>query len=99
MNCQRQFLAKTLKAVSAAAFVTVLIVSFAPTARAQMGIFNSETMALMHCPNDEVVWLDFKKRRYYTRGQRQYERGRSAVYACKKEARASGYKRSKLGLR
>ena len=99
MQRETPVLVKPLKAVLAVAFVAALTISFAPDASAQMGIFNNEAFAQMHCPNDEVVWLDFKKRRYYTRGQRQYERGRSAVYACKKEARASGYKRSRLGLR
>lgn len=85
---------------SAAVSIAVLAVLFVPSsASAQMGIFQNEAMAKMHCPNDEVVWLDFKKRRYYTRGQRQYERGRSATFACRKEARNSGYKKSRFGLR
>lgn len=85
---------------SAAVSIAALAVLFVPSsASAQMGIFQNEAMAKMHCPNDEVVWLDFKKRRYYTRGQRQYERGRSATFACRKEARNSGYKKSRFGLR
>lgn len=100
MHRQEPFLAKALKAIFTAAFVATLIVSFAPgIASAQMSIFDNETFAQLHCPNDEVVWLDFKKRRYYVRGQRQYDRGRSAVYVCRKEARNSGYKKSRLGLR
>lgn len=100
MHREKPFLGQALKVFFTAAFVAAFAVSFAPgIASAQMGIFQNEAMARMHCPNDEVVWLDFKKRRYYTRGQRLYERGRSAVYACKHEARRSGYKRSRLGLR
>ncbi len=99
MHRKKPVLGHALKAVLLAAFAAALIVSFTPIASAQMGVFQNEAMAQMHCPKDEVVWLDFKKRRYYTRGQRQYERGRSAVYACRKEARRSGYKRSRLGLR
>ena len=99
MHCENPGLGQALKIVLLAAFAVALTVSFAPGASAQMGVFQNEAMALMHCPTDEIVWLDFKKRRYYTRWQRQYERGRSAVYACKKEARASGYKKSRLGLR
>jgi hypothetical protein len=73
---------------------------FAPLpASAQLAIFSTETMAKLHCPTDEVVWLDFAKRRYYTRGQKLYERGRDATYACRKEAKRSGYKKSRFGRR
>lgn len=82
------------------ALIASFAFSFSPgSARAQMGIFQNEEMAKMHCPNDEVVWLDFKKRRYYVRGQRLYERGRSGTFACRKEAKNSGYKKSRFGLR
>ena len=99
MHRETRVLGQACKAGLLAALIAALIVSFAPIASAQMGIFQNDAMAQMHCPNDEVVWLDFKKRRYYVRGQRLYERGRSAVFVCKKEAKNSGYKRSRLGLR
>lgn len=100
MHRQEPFLTKPFAAVFTAALVAVFAVLFAPSiASAQMGIFQNEAMAQMHCPNDEVVWLDFKKRRYYVRGQRLYERGRSATFACRKEAKNSGYKKSRFGLR
>lgn len=96
MGRQPPSLLKSSAAVSIAALAVLLVPS---SASAQMGIFQNEMMAQMHCPNDEVVWLDFKKRRYYVRGQRLYERGRSATFACRKEARNSGYKKSRFGLR
>jgi hypothetical protein len=64
-----------------------------------LGLFRIESQAQQHCPNDTVVWLDLKKRTYYLQGQRQYGRGRTAVFACRKEARRSGNRRSLLGWR
>jgi hypothetical protein len=46
-----------------------------------------------------VVWLDFRKRVYYSRKQRNYARGFSGSFVCRTEARSSGYRRSILGLR
>lgn len=91
----REFFLKLFAAVFVA-----LAALFAPLpASAQLAIFQTETMARLHCPNDEVVWLDFAKRRYYTRGQKLYARGRDATYACRKEAKRSGYKKSRFGRR
>ena len=68
--------------------------------RAQgLGLFRVEGQAQQHCPNDTVVWLDLKKRTYYLQRQRMYGRGRTAVFACRKEARRNGYRRSLLGWR
>jgi hypothetical protein len=71
----------------------------ATTANAQMAVFQTEQMAQMHCPNDTVVWIDFGKRRYYTSGQKLYARGRTASFVCMKEAKRSGYKKSRFGRR
>ncbi len=95
MDRKPKFLSKS----SAAVLIAALAALFVPVGAKAMGIFQTETMAQLHCPNDEVVWLDFKKRRYYVRGQRLYERGRSATFACRKEAKSSGYKKSRFGLR
>jgi hypothetical protein len=65
----------------------------------ELGLFRVEGQAQMHCPNDTVVWLDLKKRTYYLQGQRLYGQGRTAVFACRKEARRNGYRRSLLGWR
>lgn len=84
----------------AAALLAASVVSFSPSgASAKMTIYQNEALAQLQCPQDEVVWLDFSKRRYYVRGQRLYDRGRTGVFVCRKEARDSGYRRSKLGLR
>jgi hypothetical protein len=61
--------------------------------------FRHEDQAQRHCPADTVVWLDFRKRIYYSRKQRNYARGFSGSFVCRTEARSSGYRRSVLGLR
>lgn len=37
--------------------------------------FRYEAQAQQNCPGDTVVWLDFKKGRYYLKGQRRYAHG------------------------
>ena len=52
-----------------------------------------------HCPADVVVWLDFKKGKYYSKGQRLYARGFDGSYVCREEARSSFYRRALIGSR
>jgi hypothetical protein len=61
--------------------------------------FRYQAQAQRHCPGDSVVWLDFRKGIYYSKGQRQYARGFNGNFVCRDEARRSGYRRSLLGLR
>jgi hypothetical protein len=61
--------------------------------------FRYEAQAQRHCPADAVVWLDFRKGIYYSKGRRQYARGFNGRFVCRDEARRSGYRRSLLGLR
>jgi hypothetical protein len=61
--------------------------------------FRYEAQAQRHCPFDTIVWFDFGKRIYYSRGQRQYARDFNGSFVCRDEARRSGYRRSLLGLR
>ena len=61
--------------------------------------FRYETQAQAHCPADTVVWLNFRKRTYYSRGQQRYARGLDGSFVCRSEARASGYRRSLFGVR
>ncbi len=61
--------------------------------------FRYEAQAQRHCPADNVVWLDFRKRIYYAKRQRHYARGNVGSYVCREEARSNGYRRSLLGLR
>lgn len=61
--------------------------------------FRYEAQAQRHCPGDTVVWLDFRTRRYYLRGQKRYALGQTGSFVCRGEARDSGYRRSLLGLR
>ena len=61
--------------------------------------FRSESQAQRHCPGEAVVWLDLKSERYYLKGQRRYAAGPTGSFVCMQEARDSGYRRSRLGLR
>jgi hypothetical protein len=61
--------------------------------------FRYETQAQRHCPSDTVVWLNFRKRTYYSKGQRRYARGLDGSFVCRSEARDSGYRRSLFGVR
>jgi hypothetical protein len=84
----------------AAAVAALLAVTGGLTgAAAQMTLFRHEDQAQRHCPSDTVIWLDFKKRRYYLVGQKYYAEGRHGSFVCREEARRSGYRRSLLGFR
>lgn len=61
--------------------------------------FRYQAQAQRHCPDDSVVWLDFRRARYYLKGQKRYGLGLTGSFVCRSEARASGYRRSLLGLR
>jgi hypothetical protein len=81
--------------------VTLLVVasSPAPVTAIPLTPFRYEAQAQRHCPDDTVVWLDFRKGVYYSKGQRYYARGFNGGFVCRNEARRSGYRRSLLGLR
>lgn len=73
-----------------------------PSGEARAGVlalFRYEHQARQHCPADTVVWLDFKKGKYYGPGQKLYGSGLHGSFVCREEARRSLYRRSVLGLR
>src|SRR5882762_9193894 len=49
--------------------------------------FRYEAQAQRHCPTDTVVWLDFKKRKYYFSSQKLYRSGFHGSFVCLQEAR------------
>jgi len=62
--------------------------------------FRYEAQAQRHCPDDTVVWLDFRKGIYYSKRQKnRYAQGSTGSFVCREEARSGGYRRSLLGLR
>jgi hypothetical protein len=61
--------------------------------------FRYETQAQRHCPDDTIVWLDFRKGIYYFKRQNRYGQGNAGSFVCREEARSNGYRRSLLGLR
>ena len=78
--------------------LTAIAVLTTSEARAQtLTPFRYEEQAQRHCPGDSVVWLDFRKRRYYAHGQKLYGRGFDGSFVCLQEARSSQYRRSLLG--
>ena len=83
------------------AAVSVALILYAPDGAMALPLtpFRYESQAQRHCPQDTVVWLDFKAGRYYLKGQRRYASGLNGSFACRNEARDSGYRRSLLGLR
>jgi hypothetical protein len=85
----------------AALVVTLLLLASIP-ARAialPLTLFRYEDQAQRHCPADTVVWLDLRKRIYYSKGQRYYGHGFHGTFVCRNEARSGGYRRSLIGLR
>jgi hypothetical protein len=68
-------------------------------ALAQLSLFQTESHAQQHCPNDTVVWLDMRKRVFYVPGQRLYGQGATGTFVCRKEARSNGSRRSLFGRR
>jgi hypothetical protein len=83
----------------AAFAVTMLVVAGGTGNAVALSLFQSELQAQQFCPNDNVVWLDFKKRIYYRPGQKQYASGRTGLFVCQAEAKRDGYRRSIFGLR
>jgi len=82
------------------AALLVLVPCLPPSATAlPLTLFRYEYQAQRHCPEDTIVWLDFKRERYYLKGQRRYASGNAGSFVCRNEARDSGYRRSLLGLR
>lgn len=78
--------------------ISLLIVMWANGASA-LALFRHEHDAQRHCPGDVVVWLDFKKRKYYSSHQKLYGHGFHGSFVCLQEARRNLYRRSLLGRR
>ena len=82
------------------AFATIFLIGCMQQTVAQpLTPFRYEAQAQRHCPGDTVVWLDFRRGRYYRKGQSRYARGFDGNFVCMSEARGSGYRRSLLGVR
>jgi hypothetical protein len=89
---------KTIRPIGLA--VALMVALTAPGARAQvLTPFRYEDQAQRHCPTDTVVWLDFKKRKYYLASQKLYGNGLHGSFVCREDARRNLYRRSLLGRR
>jgi hypothetical protein len=85
------------KIVIAAAMM--LVAGTSQVAATPLTPFRYEAQAQRHCPDDKVVWLDFRKGVYYRKGQKLFGQGFDGSFVCLNEARDSLYRRSLLGLR
>ncbi|WP_441241821.1 hypothetical protein [Tardiphaga sp. 768_D3_N2_1] len=83
------------------AFLIIVTSAVAPTVVTAQPLtsFRYETQAQAHCPDDSVVWLDFRKEVYYLKRQKKYGRGWTGSFVCRKEASDSGFRHSLLGVR
>jgi hypothetical protein len=81
--------------------LTVLVVTAGTTNAVATPLtpFRYEAQAQRYCPDDTVVWLDFRKGIYYAKSQRRYAQGSIGSFVCRDEAHSNGYRRSLLGLR
>ncbi len=86
------------KALASLVFIVVLT-GVTEAAAVPLTPFRYENQAHRHCPDDSVVWLDFRKGKYYSKGQRLYGRGLNGSYVCREEARGSLYRRALIGSR
>jgi hypothetical protein len=77
----------------------MLSIAASPATALPLTPFRYEAQAQRHCPDDAVVWLDFRQGAYYSRRQKRYGQGATGSFVCQKEARAGGFRRSLLGLR
>ncbi len=79
------------------ALVAIAVLTATATRAQTLTPFRYEAQAQLHCLGDTVVWLDFRKRRYYVHGQKLYGRGFDGSFVCREEARSSQYRRALLG--
>ena len=80
-------------------FFAALVSAPSVTMALPLTLFRYEAQAQRHCPDDAVVWLDFRKEIFYLNRQKQYGHGSTGSFVCQKEARAGGFRRSLLGIR
>ncbi len=76
-----------------------LLAGAASAAALPLTPYRYQEQAQRHCPGDTVVWLDFSKGKYYSRGQKLYGRGLNGSYVCREEARSSFYRSALIGSR
>jgi hypothetical protein len=68
-----------------------------PVASGWLPMFATEGAAQVHCPKDEVVWLNTSSGIYHEKGMRWYGKTKHGAYVCKKEADAAGDRDTRNG--
>ena len=67
------------------------------TSTSVLAMFDTEAAAQVHCPRDQVVWLNTNSGIYHERGMRWYGRTKHGAYVCRKEADAAGDRDTRNG--
>lgn len=71
--------------------IILLLFTFFKISLAQnLTLFPSENSAHLHCPQDQVVWLNLPTGIWHYKGQRWYGRTKQGAYVCVTDAAASG---------
>lgn len=77
--------------------VLVSLLMLAATPALAQQLFQSEPGAHMHCPADQVVWLNTASGVYHLAGERWYGRTKHGAYVCKAEADQVGDRETRNG--
>jgi len=59
---------------------------------AEAPLYQFEQQAKLHCPGDDVVWVNLPAGIYNVQGERWYGTTRHGSFACRAEAEQAGYK-------
>lgn len=57
-------------------------------------LFQFEQQAKLHCPDDDVVWVNLSTRVYNFQGERWYGSTKHGSFVCRAEGEQAGYKPS-----
>jgi hypothetical protein len=68
-----------------------------PISVGSLAMFDAESIAQTHCPNDQVVWLNTNSGIYHEKGMRWYGRTRHGAYVCRTEADTAGDRDTRNG--
>jgi hypothetical protein len=77
-----------MKHLTGAAAIALLAAAVSPLAHAATNLFATEPAAQQACQNDEVVWVDLDRGRFYHKTQAAFGKGNNGGYACMKAAHA-----------
>lgn len=68
-----------------------------PPSAATLTLFQNESQAQAHCPQDTVVWLNITSGVYHFKGERWYANTNHGAFVCEKEADKTGSRPTQNG--